>query len=319
MKLRASRGPGLRPSVRNEVVDFATLYGQNCAGCHGAAGKNGAAISLANPVYLAVAGATNIQHVTSAGVPGTAMPAFAGGMLTDQQIAVLAQGMIKNWGNPAMIKGQALPAYASNAPGDAGRGQQAFGTFCARCHGADGSGVVAGRIHTGSLIDPAYLALISDQGLRSLIIAGQPEQGMPDWRSDLAANPRAMTEEEITDTVAWLASHRIGAPGQPYGQPAPAAAPQMGKETEAIMSEFLKHPGESSNDSLSPEGKTAAHTRRVFLFKLAVGLNAAVGAVLAVPLAGICSAPLMKDGPSAGSWINAWFRQRFCCGRNAAG
>ena len=228
--MKAPGKPGAGPEIPRpeRVVDFATLYGQNCAGCHGAAGKNGAAISLANPVYLAAAGATNIQHVTSAGVPATAMPAFAG-HLTDQQIAVLAQGMIKNWGNPAMIKGQALPAYSSNAPGDAGRGQQAFGTFCARCHGADGSGVVAGSTHTGSLIDPAYLALVSNQGLRSLIIAGQPEQGMPDWRSDLAADPRAMTDEEITDTVAWLAAHRIGAPGQPYGQPAPAAAPANGQ------------------------------------------------------------------------------------------
>ena len=52
------------------------------------------------------------------------------------------------------------------------------------------------------------------------------------------------------------------------------------------MSEFLKYPGESSNDHLSPEGKAQAHTRRVFLFKLAVGLNALVGAVLAVPLVG---------------------------------
>jgi mono/diheme cytochrome c family protein len=222
--------PGAGPEVPRpeRVVDFATLYAQNCAACHGAAGKNGAAISLANPVYLAVAGATNIQHATSTGVPATAMPAFAG-HLTDQQIAVLAQGMIKNWGNPPMVKGQALPAYSSSAPGDAGRGQQAFGIFCARCHGADGSGVVAGNTHTGSLIDPAYLALVSNQGLRSLIIAGQPEQGMPDWRSDLATNPRAMTDEEITDTVAWLAAHRIGAPGQPYGQPAQAAEPAVGQ------------------------------------------------------------------------------------------
>jgi Rieske Fe-S protein len=88
----------------------------------------------------------------------------------------------------------------------------------------------------------------------------------------------------------------------------------MGKETEAIMSEFLKHPGESSNDSLSPEGKTVAHTRRVFLFKLAVGLNAVVGTVLAVPLARYLLAPLMKDGPSAGSWITLGSVKDFAVG-----
>ena len=40
----------------DQVLDFATLYGQNCAACHGDHGTNGAAISLANPVYLAAAG-----------------------------------------------------------------------------------------------------------------------------------------------------------------------------------------------------------------------------------------------------------------------
>ena len=38
----------------SQVSDFATLYSQNCAGCHGAQGRGGAAIALANPVYLAI-------------------------------------------------------------------------------------------------------------------------------------------------------------------------------------------------------------------------------------------------------------------------
>ena len=70
------------------------------------------------------------------------------------------------------------------------------------------------------------------------------------------------------------------------------------------MSEFLKHPGESSNDALPPEGKAAAHTRRVFLFKLAVGMNALVGAVLAVPLIGYLLGPTAKKKSGVGAWIN---------------
>ena len=70
------------------------------------------------------------------------------------------------------------------------------------------------------------------------------------------------------------------------------------------MSEFLKYPGESENDTLSPEGKAKAHTRRVFLFKLAVGLNAAVGAVLAVPIIGYLLGPASKKKANAGSWIS---------------
>ncbi len=212
--------PTTRP---DQVLSFAVLYKDNCAACHGENGKNGAAISLANPVYLAAAGVQNIQQITAKGVPGTLMPAFAksqGGMLTDQQIAVLAQGLEAEWGRPNALGGQAAPAYASTSAGDAAQGQKAFSTFCASCHGADGTGVIRGKLHTGSLVDPAYLALISDQGLRSLIIAGQPQDDMPDSRSDITgAGSRAMTDQEITDTVAWLASHRIATPGQPYTRP----------------------------------------------------------------------------------------------------
>jgi hypothetical protein len=43
------------------------------------------------------------------------------------------------------------------------------------------------------------------------------------------------------------------------------------------MSELLHSPGESSEVGLPPQAKAAAHSRRVFLFKLSVLLNAAVG------------------------------------------
>ena len=77
------------------------------------------------------------------------------------------------------------------------------------------------------------------------------------------------------------------------------------------MSEFLQHPGESQNDTLSPEGKAAAHTRRTFLFKLAVGLNVAVGAVLAVPLIGYLLGPAMKKDKDTGAWVNLGLLEDF--------
>jgi mono/diheme cytochrome c family protein len=217
--------PGPEPEVvrPEQVLDFPTLYAQNCAGCHGANGKNGAAISLANPIYLALAGTQNVTRATAEGVPNTAMPPFAqskGGMLTDRQIAIITQGMEQAWGNASAFSGQTLPAYASAGPGNPENGQKAFATYCAQCHGADGTGGKSPKGQViGSLVDPAYLALISDQGLRSIIIAGQPEQGMPDWRnrpSSSAARP--INDQEITDVVAWLTSHRIATPGQPYQQ-----------------------------------------------------------------------------------------------------
>ena len=56
------------------------------------------------------------------------------------------------------------------------------------------------------MIDPAYLALVSDQALRTAVIVGRSDLGMPDWRANISG--RAMTAQEISDVVAWLASHR---------------------------------------------------------------------------------------------------------------
>ncbi|HTF65274.1 MAG TPA: cytochrome c, partial [Edaphobacter sp.] len=94
------RAESIRP---DQVLDFKTLYRENCAACHGENGKNGATISLADPVYLSFAGVDTIQRITASGVPGTSMPPFgkgAGGMLTDQQIAAIANGMMHTWGGP---------------------------------------------------------------------------------------------------------------------------------------------------------------------------------------------------------------------------
>ena len=214
--------PGLDPeSLRPEqVLDFSTLYQENCAGCHGSKGRYGAAISLGNTAYIAFAGADNIARITGAGVPGTLMPPFskqAGGFLTDQQIQIIAQGIVSSWGSAAALAGQTPPPYATQAAGNPANGEKTFQVFCASCHGPDARGTSAGKKQIGSLIDPAYLALISNQGLRSIIVAGAPQQGMPDWAHDATgAGARPVTDQEITDVVAWLGSFRIQTPGQPY-------------------------------------------------------------------------------------------------------
>jgi mono/diheme cytochrome c family protein len=213
-------GPGPEVVRPDQVLDFATLYKKNCKACHGDTGRNGAAISLGNPAYLAVAGEPNLREITAKGVQGKLMPPFArsaGGMLTDEQIDVLAHGMIQEWSRPDLFAGQDIPPYRALLAGDAARGQQAFGTFCAGCHGLGGEGSDEapknGRWKVGSIVDGTYLALISDQALRSITIAGRPDKGMPDWRTD-AAQP--LTDQQITDIVAWLASKRTASPGQPY-------------------------------------------------------------------------------------------------------
>jgi len=52
---------GTEELAPNEVLEFGALYAQNCAGCHGQEGRGGAAIALADPVYLALADEEKIK------------------------------------------------------------------------------------------------------------------------------------------------------------------------------------------------------------------------------------------------------------------
>lgn len=199
----------LRPE---EVKDFAELYRVNCSGCHGLEGKGGAALALSNPVYLAIADEETIRNVTANGVPGTAMSAFArqaGGTLTADQINVLVSGIRAHWSRPDTL-GATPPAYRGDGPGEPVRGQQIYATFCASCHGPEGKGGEKGS----SIVDGSYLGLVSDQGLRTTVIAGRPDLGQPDWRGYVAG--RSMSSQDVSDVVAWLASQRPPYPGQPY-------------------------------------------------------------------------------------------------------
>jgi mono/diheme cytochrome c family protein len=204
--------PELAVVAPSEVLDFDALYGQNCAGCHGVEGSGGAAMALANPVFLAIADDTVIRRTASNGVPGTPMPAFAqsaGGMLTDKQIDAIVHG-IRSWAKPAALAGQTPPPYTATAPGDPQRGTDAYRTYCSSCHGADGHG----SNKASSIVNGSYLALVSDQQLRTIVIAGRPELDAPDWRGDVEGRP--MSPQEVSDVVAWLSSQRPKFPGQPY-------------------------------------------------------------------------------------------------------
>ena len=55
-------------------------------------------------------------------------------------------------------------------------------------------------------MDGSYLALVSDQNLRTTVIVGRPELGAPDWRNNVPGKP--MSAQEISDVVAWLAAQR---------------------------------------------------------------------------------------------------------------
>jgi mono/diheme cytochrome c family protein len=195
----------------NEITDFAALYAQNCAGCHGAEGRGGAARALGDPVYLAIADDVAVQKATASGISGTAMPGFAqsaGGMLTDKQIDAITNGIRSRWGKPGILEGSNPPSYFAKSVGSAAQGALVFQTYCGSCHGPDGRGGTKGSAVTNDV----FLTLVSDQNLRTVVIAGRPELGAPDWRGNVPGKP--MSEQEITDVVAWLVSQRAADPQQ---------------------------------------------------------------------------------------------------------
>jgi cytochrome c oxidase cbb3-type subunit III len=204
--------PGSEVTPPDQILQFNALYGQNCAGCHGPDGTGGTTIALRDPVFLAIADDAAIRRAVAGGVHGTAMPAFAqsaGGMLTDKQVDALVGG-IRSWGQPGLLHGSNPPLYAAQTAGDLQHGAQVYETFCSSCHGS----AATGGDKASSIVDGSYLALVSDQHLRTTVIAGRPELGAPDWREDVPGKP--LSDQDVTDVVAWLASHRAPNPGQPY-------------------------------------------------------------------------------------------------------
>jgi cytochrome c oxidase cbb3-type subunit 3/ubiquinol-cytochrome c reductase cytochrome c subunit len=152
------------------------------------------------------------------------MPAFseqAGGHLTDQQIDLIVTGMRANWSRSDEFKGIELPGYSDETAtasvpsaaisndisaktfptGDASRGAATYKIFCSSCHGANGDGGSA-----GSIVDPNFLNLVSDQGLRTTVVVGRADMEKPDWRGNVPGHP--MSAQEIDDVVAWLVAHR---------------------------------------------------------------------------------------------------------------
>lgn len=210
--------PGSEWKPPSAVTDFTTLYRENCLGCHGWNGAVSGSIAMDSPTYLALLPREVLLAAMENGVPGTAMPAFSeahGGTLSDSQIQILLDGILAN--KPKAPP--ALPPYSAPL-GDVAAGKSVFAVACASCHGPTGGG----GEKAGSVINPAYLDLVSDQYLRTIVIAGRPDLGCPEFAARIPG--RLLTSEEVADVTAWLASHRKNEFGGPLGSsPARGTAP----------------------------------------------------------------------------------------------
>lgn len=186
-----------------DIKDFQVLYVQNCQGCHSNGSGASASIDLGNPVYAAWIPKEKMRAAIADGVPGKAMPAFGkkdGGPLTDEQVGILVDGFLKQ-ANPGAFAG--LPPY--EAPlGNPQKGKAAFAA-------------VYGARKAEEWSNPYFLATVSNQYLRTLLVVGRPELGLPDWSKARPSAP--LSGEEIADMVAWLSSLRPqpGGVSQPKG------------------------------------------------------------------------------------------------------
>jgi mono/diheme cytochrome c family protein len=240
--------PADRPVPVEDVAEFGSLFQRNCAGCHGADGELGPAPPLRNALFRAIVPQAELERVVSNGRPGTPMPAFAvvnGGTLSPAQVRVLVyeikgipyrlvnqganngkqaapapepvhdgKGMALKWG-PLGAVATNTPPYLSPAPASIPTGDRCeeirkmvFARACAGCHGEHGEG----RRGAGAINDPSFLALMSDQALRRLIITGRPDLKMPDYAGTGGRTPdfKPLTSDEIGDLVNLLAFWREG-------------------------------------------------------------------------------------------------------------
>jgi cytochrome c oxidase cbb3-type subunit 3/ubiquinol-cytochrome c reductase cytochrome c subunit len=227
--------PGPEVPRPDAVTSFDTLYGENCAGCHGKNGDNGAATNLANPEYQALIDDASLRAVIANGEKETLMPGFSvrsGGTLTEGQVDVIVQGMRARWKKENAFGGETPPPYKASHAGDETKGEAVYAAACARCHGETAQHPGS----AGSILDGSFLALINEQTVRTTVIAGRPDIGEPDWRNHIPG--RAMTDDEITDVSAWLIAKRPARPGQPYPNAKPVsqlrgeAQPQTARVTQ---------------------------------------------------------------------------------------
>jgi cytochrome c oxidase cbb3-type subunit 3 len=118
------------------------------------------------------------------------------------------------------VLGDHAPPYAAKGPGNAGAGEAVYSDHCAMCHG-EVSKDATGQLKVdpgaaGPLINSSLLALITPQAIRTTVIVGRPDLGMPDWRDEPGST---LSDADITNVVAFLEAQRPARPGEVFGQP----------------------------------------------------------------------------------------------------
>ncbi|RPG16470.1 MAG: hypothetical protein CBB69_008565 [Phycisphaera sp. TMED9] len=229
------RLPGKPPPNPAPVISVATtagfegMWAERCSGCHGADGQMGAGFPMRNAEYLKAVPDAAMFSIIRDGVPSSRMPGFGGdaiGGVSDETIRDFIKGMHVTWAeSDPSNDSRGIAWRPTGAAGDLDRGATIFAAKCAACHPAEQvaptqKGMAIDELVAGSVTDPFYLRLVSDQHLRSNIVFGRKDLGMPG-----AAGPfrgpdggevtTPLEAADVADLVAFLASKRNTWPSGP--------------------------------------------------------------------------------------------------------
>jgi cytochrome c oxidase cbb3-type subunit 3 len=211
-----------RPVRPDDVRRFETLYSVHCSGCHGSDGAYGPAPPLNDALLLAIYTDEQLRNTINSGRHGYLMPAFAkaaGGKLVPDQVTVLVEGMRSRWAREE-LRGSLpawIPASSGGQPparsGDAGAGRQTYTALCTSCHGDAAQG------DQSAPNSQTFLALISNQTLRRLLITGRPDLGMPNYAGmkDHWKKATPLDQSDVDNLLAYLASCRDNAAEGSHG------------------------------------------------------------------------------------------------------
>lgn len=174
-----------------------SIFGSNCAACHGDNGQGGIGPALNSKPLLSTIGDDQLFSLVRTGIPGTAMPAWSqsfGGPLTDEEVRQVVS-FVRAWEPNALEASQLGPAP------DPHRGLEIFESICFACHGSQGTGTD----RAPALNDPTLLNSFDDNWFRDTISQGRPSRGMPTWGT-------VLSPAEIDDLISLFGYWRTGEP-----------------------------------------------------------------------------------------------------------
>jgi cbb3-type cytochrome c oxidase subunit III len=181
-----------------------TIYGENCAACHGGDGSGTAIAPVLNSAELRANNTDDdLRQIIENGVTGTLMAGWVN-TLDSGQIDDMV-GLIRRW-EEIDAAGIELPAVVEasvieSTPEMIAQGAQLFSVACTACHGVDGYGTRMAP----ALNNATFLSETPDQAIIQIIAQGVPGTMMPAWGARLS-------NEEINAITAYLRSLEATAP-----------------------------------------------------------------------------------------------------------